>query len=116
MPKNYDTYAKEAGVRLFISLPRGGTRIEMLPSGVPVVVQDERLHYKTGNAEKNVPDIKALSEEITAPFVIPCYGGLNETTPRNYMKIMEQLPAETFLAVSLGDVAVIARKIGQKSK
>lgn len=116
VPKNYDTYAKEAGVQLFISLPRGGARIEMLPSGVPVVVQDERLHYKTGNAEKNVPDIKALSKEITAPFVIPCYGGLNENTPRNYMKIMEQLPAQTFQAVSLADVAVLARKIGQKSK
>jgi len=106
-PGRYETFAREAGVRMFTLLPRGGPKTVTLPSGVPCLVPDERVHYKAG--EKSVPDIKAIAAEHPAPFLIPLYGCGGHHGPSAYRTILKELRSKKYEAVGLDDMAELAR-------
>ncbi|KPJ63574.1 hypothetical protein AMK68_03690 [candidate division KD3-62 bacterium DG_56] len=111
-PDRYDEYARTAGVKLFTLLPRGPSRIEMLPCGVPAIVPDGRVHYKIDDVDQVVRAIEAIAKENPPPFLIPLYGGLGHQAIQRYRKIARGLDPERFEFVGLDDLRPLATKMG----
>jgi hypothetical protein len=108
-PDRYETYARVAGVKLFTLLPRGKSRIETLPCGVPAIVPDGRVHYKVNRVEQTVEAIEAIAKDHPPPFLIPLYGGLGHQAVERYRKIARRLDRARFEFVGLDDMATLAR-------
>ena len=111
-PDRYDEYARTAGVKLFTLLPRGPSRIEMLPCGVPAIVPDGRVHYKIDDVDQVVRAIEAIAKENPPPFLIPLYGGLGHQAIQRYRKIARGLDPERFEFIGLDDLRSLATKMG----
>lgn len=112
-PQLYETYAKEAGIRLFTLLPRGESEPKLLPGGVPVIVPHAKVHYKETGFDARIQNIEAITKERKPPYLIPLYGGVNHNACAAYKKIAEALDPEKFEFVTLAKMAELAKALGE---
>ncbi len=110
-PALYQIFAKEAGVKLFTLLPRGEPGPRLLPSGVPVIIPHEKVHYKGSDVDARVEAINAVAAEHKPPFLIPLYGGVGKRCCERYKELAERLDPSKFEFVTLADMAWMASEL-----
>lgn len=113
-PARYEEYARGAGVRLFTVLPRGEPGVKTLPSGLPVIVPDARVHYKDSDVDSRLANIKAIASEHEPPYLIPLYGGLRKDSCARFKRIAEALDPARFEFVTLDRMARLACEARQE--
>lgn len=112
-PELYETFAREAGVRLFTLLPRGESGVRLLPCGVPVIIPHEKVHYKGSNVESRIEAINAIVAEHKPPFLIPLYGGLTAGCCARYKQLVDRLDPNKFEFVTLAEMAWMAKELAK---
>lgn len=115
-PELYEVFAREAGVKLFTLLPRGESGPKLLPSGVPVIVPHEKVHYKGGGVEERVEAISAIAAERKPPFLVPLYGGVSKGCCKRFKAIADRLDPAKFEFVTLAEMAWMAKELAERRR
>jgi hypothetical protein len=78
-----------------------------------VFIPHDKVHYKETGFDDRMEALKAITEEVKPPFLIPLYGGLKKTCCRDYKKIIDALDPDKFAVISVADMAWMAKEMAK---